>query len=281
MSITDNDVIVYDNTFTFENSVKVNKLALYLNENKQKIHGHFRRINRTDDYNNIFECLIDDYLTKIGDTSKMVEYWYRAIWKNINCHQDLNEYLVCEYGNVINPNNGHILYLSETTNQAGTIIFNNDMTALTIIYPKIGRIVRFNGKCQHAVPNPFNSIFNENGDEENKYRHVLLFNTWNNYIPGPTEKNNKCDIETTVNFNPKHMWKKLELFDSVPLGISNINFEMTYMGNSQRRFGFNKNGKFIGNYRIKEDGYHQRMISYEIEMDEESHYNKIDNQHNE
>lgn len=272
MSITDNDVEVYDNTFTFDNCVKMIKLFSSFKDRKTKLHCYFVRPDKNDNkslsekYNNPFEYMIDDYLTKIGDTSPMVEYWYRDKWFNIPCHQDLNEYCVEHLDEVINPNNGHIMYLSDNTNQAATILFNVDMTAVTLIYPKVGRTVRFNGKSHHAVPNKLSRLFNNDNEEplKNKFRHVLLFNTWNNYIPDPIETIMKCRIRNTLRFNPKNEWIKLPLFDKIPLNSHDFTMKLVYMGNSMRRFGLNKICKFFVDRRISEDGYHQRMISYEV-----------------
>lgn len=285
MSITDNDLEVFDNTFSFDDCLKMIKLFnLYQEEGFDKLHGNFERIPNdkrqlNERFNNPIEFLINDFLEKIGDNSKHVEYWYRPRWRNMTCHQDLNEYIVKEYGRIINPNRGHIVYLSETANQASTIIFNKEMTALTTISPKIGRIVRFNGLSHHAVPNPFERIFEKQReytlDEEfSVFRHALLFNTWDNYVQSPYETAVKGNIRNPLPFKPFNQWVKLPLFDTIKIKKDTVIIEMMYMGDAQRRFGFNKYGKFKVSSRLKEDGYHQRLIVYEVEMDLESHKGK-------
>lgn len=281
MDIID-DVEVFDNTFTFDDCVKMVKLVnLYQEEGFDKLHGNFERIKddrrpSNQKFNNPIEFLINDFLDKVGDDSRHVEYWYRPRWRNMTCHQDLNEYIVKEYGRIVNPKKGHIVYLSESANHASTIIFNREMTALTVVSPKIGRIVRFNGLSHHSVPKPFDRIFEkqkEYGIEENfgVFRHALLFNTWDDYIPSPHELPVKGNIQNPLTFKQMSEWKKLPLFDVVRVKKDSINIEMMYMGDAARRFGFNKVGKFKINKRIKTDGYHQRLISYEVIMDIESH----------
>lgn len=282
MSITDSDVEVYDNAFTFDDCVKMLKLfSLFTSKGVKNLHGYFKRPDKNSNkplseiYNNPFEYMIDDYLTKIGDKSPMVEYWYRPRWVDIACHQDLNEYCLTAFDNVINPYNGHIMYLSDHINQAATVMFNVDMTAVTLIYPKIGRIVRFNGKSYHAVPNPLSKIFNsDEGPLQDACRHVLLFNTWNDYIAGPDESLMKCKILATPKFIPKSEWIKVPLFDTIPLKTYDFTIKMDYMGNLSRRFGENTTGHFYVDKRIAEDGYHQHMIAYEVlnvNKDKENH----------
>lgn len=281
MSITD-DVEIYDNTFTLNNTIKLIKLFNdYQSKGIKKMHGHFHRFKNENlplnkRYNNPFEYLIDDFLKKKGDMSSSVEYWYRAKWTNMPCHQDLNEYIVKEYGRVYNPNNGHILYLSESCNQTATILFNKEMTALTLVYPKIGRIVRFNGEAHHAVPKPFERIYKKQRETntdgmDDIFRHVLLFNTWDNYVPDPNEFLIKGDIRNPIEFNPMREWNKLPLFDSIPVFDDQITIEMMYMGNAKCRFGFNKFGDFQVSSRLKTDGYSQRMIAYDVILDEKTH----------
>lgn len=289
--ITDDDIEVYDDTLSLDSCIKLIKLfTLYHDGGIDKMHGYFERqfdnnASLKDRYNNPFEYLIDDYLTKMGDKSKFVEYWYRPRWRNMPCHQDLNEYLVKEYGRVINPNKGHIVYLSGTANHTSTIIFNRDMSAVTTISPKVGRVVRFDGLCHHAVPRPFERIYEKqretpvDTDVPGPFRHVLLFNTWDSYIPSPHESLVKGNIVNPVSFKSTEEWIKLPLFDEVKIREETgreetVMIEMMYMGNAERRFGFNKFGKFKISSRFRDDGYSRQMLAYEVEMDEESHRTK-------
>lgn len=265
MSI-DDDLEIYDFTFSSETAINVINFFLpFAKKSVKSLHGYFER-NNLKEYNNPIEFLIDDYLDKIGDSSPIVEYWYRLRWIDLPCHQDLNEYILKTTGKVVNPNNGHIMYLSDRNNESATLLFNSNMNAVTLIYPKVGRTVKFKGLCYHAVPGPFSKLFGNKIDENNNtFRHVLLFNTWNKYENDPEDYSLKSEISMSLRFTPKDNWVKLPLFDHVRLKNYNFKFSIEYMGNSKKRFGTEKTAKFFVDERMMNDGYHQRMISYECE----------------
>uniref|UniRef100_A0A6C0BDD2 Uncharacterized protein n=1 Tax=viral metagenome TaxID=1070528 RepID=A0A6C0BDD2_9ZZZZ len=271
MADRDDDFTVHDNTFTSNTALNIINLFSKFREGDIKnSHDYFfRRTNNLEGGSNMLqnpvEYIINDYLSQIGDKSQMVEYWYRGVWLDVKCHQDLNEFLLASKDIVINPNHGHIMYLSELTDEAGTVLFSKDNKYVSIIYPKIGRTVRFNGKCFHYVPNPFNYMFGDDGSIiPKKPRFVLLFNTWNEYIPDPKEKRLTSKLKSRPTVNDFSEWIKLPLFQTVRLNDSSFKFRVRYMGESMRRFNRKKVGEFYVNPRFKKDGYHQRLIKYEI-----------------
>lgn len=257
------DFIVYDNVFTREDSINI--IRLFNKFKKSPVRGAHSYYNRNDrELGNPFEYMIEEYLQRIGDTSCMVEYWFRGLWVDVSCHQDLNEFLLKDKLIVINPLHGHIMYLSQDTYEAATILFNSAVNKVTAIYPKIGRFVRFNGNVFHYVPNPFSYIFGDDSTSKyNKPRFVLLFNTWKEYIPDPTETVLRCKTLSKPIFKPFSEWRKLNVFETVPLGDSDFKFRVKYMGDSKRRFGTDKIESFYVNRRFKEDGHSLQLIMYE------------------
>lgn len=266
MENLDESFTVNDNTFTERDCLNIIKMFNKFKKNKiSKLHGYYSRDMK--ELNNPFEYMIEDYLKKVGDNSKMVEYWYRERWLDMRCHQDLNEYLLKTAGfKVINPNHGHIMYLSNETYEAGTVLFDKNVESVSIVYPKKGRIVRFNGKVFHYVPCPFDFMFgNDSVPTINKPRFVLLFNTWDEYIPDPNGPSPVCKTLVKPFFRPINEWKKVNVAQEIPLRNKDFSFRVKYMGDSKRRFGTNKIENFYVNRRFKEDGYNSRIIRYQIE----------------
>lgn len=256
---------VYDNTCTKADCINIIKLANEFTKNKMDIHSSYKRSNlELDDpqllLNNPFEYIIEDCLRKFHDKSAYVEYWYRSLWIDLNCHQDLNEDLLSNEDIVVNPNNGHILYLSNQCIEAPTVIFGNNMHSVSCVYPRVGRLVRFDGKTFHYVPNPFTYMF-ENDDLPiyGQFRPVLLFNTWNDY----KGKSLHCKTLKRLKLQPLENWKKLDVH-TVKL-TNSCSLRVKYMRNSQRRFFTKKVEKFIVNRRFQTDGFHYGIIQYLIE----------------
>lgn len=257
------DFNVHDGVFTREDSINI--IRLFNKFKKSSLRGAHSYYNRGDvELANPFEYMIEDYLKRINDESLMVEYWFRPLWLDICCHQDLNEYLLREKEEVINPLHGHIMYLSQDTIEAGTILFNSALNKVTTIYPKIGRLVRFKGDVFHYVPSPYNYIFGENSTPKyNKPRFVLLFNTWKEYIPDPSEILLKCKTISKPLFQPISKWRKLNVFQTIPLKNENFKFRVKYMGDSKRRFGTEKIENFYVDRKFKDNGHSLQLIMYE------------------
>lgn len=249
------DFIVHDNVFTLDQSIKLVELN-YM----KRTYSYFNRKQKP--YKNMTEYMIDDYLTKLNDKSEIVEYWYRGRWVPVLFHQDLDEIHFKKTGEIITPNNGHVMYLSEYSNTAGTVLFNKDRTAISIVYPKIGRILRFDGALYHGIPNTIKKLHDSSIRElENVRRHVILFNTWNKLtITDLKQRLITEKIETIPQVNPIEEWVKVEIIDNVPLSNLNFSIEIEYI-----RKTIEDKDEYYVNKRFIEDGYHQRIISYQVE----------------
>lgn len=263
--IFDSDFIVNDSVISDD---ICNKIIDFFSSNKipdpltNSYSNFFNRSKR--DIVNLVENIIDDYLKKIGDDSNVVEYWYRTEWLNLPCHKDMNEELIEFDDNISIAKNGHILYLSEINKESGTIIFTNDEKKIGIIYPKKGRIVRFNGDNFHYVPSPFHYIFGNDSINEYKLpRIALLFNTWNIFKEEKKTMRIISPYDNNLLMNPVSDWIKLPLFQIVKIKDP-IELRIEYMAESFRRFNKNKNVKILADKRIKTDGYSDRLIVYDI-----------------
>lgn len=259
---------VFDNVFTQDNCVDICKEFRRYDCEHKNVHGQFN-INSTE-LNNPIEYMIQNIIREMGDTSNIAEYWYRESWLHMTCHQDVNEYLFKSKSEIKIPNYGNILYISDGIFEGGTFIFDKDMKHTTLIFPKRGRYVRFNGNLFHYVPAPFSFIFdNELKVNENKKRIVLLFNTWNEFIPDPSVPPPVNNTDFRIITNERSQWQEQEVFQTIPLNNKSFSFRTLFMGGKLRRLGTDKLQRFYINNRIRRDGYHRRVMRYEIE--------KIDN----
>ena len=166
------DVQVYDNVFSSEACDVINELA---------IDHSFRATN--SDGSSIFnrppedgvkltplELAIDSALTALNDTSRVVEYWSREEYLNIDAHADIDEGALEDEGQIRCPKAGHVLYLQVDEGVRGpTFVFDKmkgwsseesgesggDTTEMVTVPCVPGRILRFDGRAMHAVPRPF------------------------------------------------------------------------------------------------------------------------------
>lgn len=269
---------VYDNVFNRPTAFNIIKVLRKIKENNVSMHGHFYRDQIKND--NPIECIVKQVLDQLNDNSKIVEYWYRLTWVDMHCHQDVNESKLKEDETILLPNNGHILYISEITNESSTMIFNRDLTSVSVVTPYIGRLVRFHGKAFHYVPSPFTSIF---GDQvktnTKKIRIVILFNTWDEYTPGKEEVKPIYPSVIPININHKKMWHPVSNLDYIKhfddtrpatnfnglLGNDkNIVIRVRFMGNVKRRIGMNMWEYYLINNLIKKVGSTRSYLTYEI-----------------
>jgi hypothetical protein len=257
------DIQVYDEAFTRNDAFKMAKVMTRIKKSEQNSHGYFTRDGR--DPINPIEGLINDILDKFGDTSNMVEYWFRCSWFDMKCHQDLNEGLLADEDIVINPNHGHILYISDLNDEAATLLFNREFDKVSVVHPKIGRLVRFHGKIFHYVPSPFTSIFGDNSPPHiGKSRYVLLFNTWDHYKASAKDKSPIMKREVLLKTNQFDRWKKLSVYQTIPLRDNNFQMRIKYMGDSIRRFNRNQTEFYYVDEKLKTDRSSTRLIEYEI-----------------
>ena len=166
------DVQVYDNVFSPEACDVINGLA---------IDHSFRSTN--SDGSSIFnrppedgvsltplELAIDSALTKLNDTSRVVEYWSREEYLNIDAHADIDEGALEDEGQIRCPKAGHVLYLQVDEGVRGpTFVFDKmegwnreeseqnieGATEMVTVPCVPGRILRFDGRAMHAVPRPY------------------------------------------------------------------------------------------------------------------------------
>ncbi len=143
------------------------------------------------------ELAIDSYLEEMGDSEPLVEYWSRQEWMHLEAHADVDEALAAATGceDLRYPEHGHVLYLSVGPKVRGPTCVWRDGTgkgpggdrfgAMSVVPAVAGRVLRFDGHLQHAVPRPHNVWLlrdqrqgsapgGATGDYE---RSVVLFNT--------------------------------------------------------------------------------------------------------
>ena len=134
------------------------------------------------------EAGLASFLDEVGDTTPHVEYWSRQEWKHIEAHADVDEKRAAggEYP-LRYPTNGHVLYLGVGPLVRGpTCLWHPDgaseFGAMTAVPAVAGRVLRFDGTLQHAVPRPadvWTSPFtaSQSGSADDFLRSVILFNS--------------------------------------------------------------------------------------------------------
>ncbi len=161
-------VQVFDNTFSAKVCEELHYLAVEHNERTSDGSSVFLRPPHNDKPLTPIEHAIDSALIEIGDTARLVEYWSRDEYMNIDAHADIDEAMLEDEGAVRCPSVGHVLYLQVKQNLRGpTCVFpyekigwgldeeiKGDKKELVIVPAVEGRILRFPGSAMHAVPNP-------------------------------------------------------------------------------------------------------------------------------
>jgi hypothetical protein len=221
------DIRVYDNIYPPETCLELHQLAKSHADRIGDDSTLFYRISDNDDgmdhtILSPLEYAIDSILTNVCNdtTTRVVEYWSRQEYINMDTHCDLDEYTLDEHETVRCPEWAHILYLVVQPNTtAPTCIFpkkqggwmtsleEHDESVATIldlvVIPAVpGRLVRFPGNAMHAVPKPPHRWFmsqeeeallrqqqqaeeNVDSDVDRMDRSVILFNCWSNESPPP------------------------------------------------------------------------------------------------
>ena len=210
------NVRVYDNVFSSEACDSIHGLAI----------DHQCRATNSDGSSIFYrppedgvtltplELAIDSTLAALNDTSRVVEYWSREEYLNIDAHADVDEGALEDEGEIRCPTFGHVLYLQADESVRGpTFVFDKmegwergesqdnggaSNTEMVTVPCVPGRVLRFDGRAMHAVPKPFDryllaeeeekSLREEEaelyGDEDDdELRSVLLFNTWSDGPP--------------------------------------------------------------------------------------------------
>ncbi len=232
-------VAVFDDVFDQQTANEILSLEKkFKSEGFMKVHCYFDR--RITPYRLSVEYLLDEICQRCGDESPIIEYWIRTKWMNMECHQDVNEHLNRKNGELVMPNYGHVLYLSDS--EGPTMVYSEDFTKVTCVPPKLGRMTRFTGNLFHAVPYPWNFILTGESSTEKQNRPVLLFNTWSTYEHYPTFELMKVSFEDILSC--QNLWKSIsipEISIQRPLIIY-----VQFMGNSTRRRGKHKSELYYG-----------------------------------
>ena len=146
------------------------------------------------------ELAINSYLDELDDPEPLVEYWSRQRWMHLEAHADVDEGLAASTSSeqMRYPEHGHVLYLSVGSKVRGpTCVWRVGSGAgaggfkfggLTTVPAVAGRVLRFDGSLQHAVPKPHDvwlvpfaissDIVQPTGKPADLLRSVILFNTW-------------------------------------------------------------------------------------------------------
>jgi hypothetical protein len=145
---------------------------------------------------NQLELALDSYLGAAADRAPYVEYWTRQRWMHIGAHADIDEWHAASApdARALYPAHAHVLYLAVGRRVRGPTCvweggeaspFDGCMVAVPAVS---GRVVRFDGSLQHAVPRPADVWLDANparecGSPEEFVRSVVLFNTWEREPP--------------------------------------------------------------------------------------------------
>ena len=147
---------------------------------------------------NAHEELIESLLEQLGDHSRYIEYWGRAVWRAVPAHSDLDEIPLLatvpagdEPPRPRFPLWAHVVYLDIAGGVAApTVVWDDEHSRSrhVVVIPAVpSRLLRFCGSWVHAVPKPAAEHLGEEQteaeelDEEARggvVRHVLLFNSW-------------------------------------------------------------------------------------------------------
>jgi hypothetical protein len=160
------DVQIYDNTFSSLACKVIHSLAVENSFRVDSETSYFLRPPWSERPLTPLEHAIDSALSALNDESKLVEYWSREEYINIDAHVDVDERMFEDEGQLAVPSSSHVLYLQ--VNVTGpTCVFpskrvgwglqdENPKAAVDlVIVPAVqGRILRFPGSVMHAVPCP-------------------------------------------------------------------------------------------------------------------------------
>ena len=164
------------------------------------------------------ESAMESYLVELGDEAPFVEYWSRQEWRHIEAHADVDERLAADGGKLRFPDHGHVAYLHVgpkvrgptcVWEPAGGAQFGGAMTAVPA---RAGRVLRFEGSLQHAVPKPADVwlapfVISQSGTADDFVRSVVLFNTWTERPFGVEAEPSATDADpSTVAAAPRAEW---------------------------------------------------------------------------
>ena len=198
------------------------------------------------------ETALASFLDEIGDSSQHVEYWSRQEWKHIEAHADVDEKLAASSDEPFRyPHTGHVLYLDVGCRVRGpTCVWDPDAAsgsefgALTAVPAVAGRVLRFDGHLQHAVPRPADVwlapfTISQSGPAEEFMRSVVLFNTWSE-PPMDVEREAAPEGESTPSLarcTPRDHWSEVTVrhAPAPAADASPTNMKLWLLGDEKRR----------------------------------------------
>lgn len=175
---------------------------------------------------NQLELALDSYLGAAADRAPYVEYWTRQRWMHIGAHADIDEWRPKSAPDacVRYPASAHVLYLDVGRCVRGpTCVWEGDDASpfaggMVVVPAVTGRVLRFEGSLQHAVPRPADVWLDANpvrecGSQEDFIRSVVLFNTWEEPPHGIGQRNDVDDRRVPspklVRCMPRAAWRKI------------------------------------------------------------------------
>ena len=200
------------------------------------------------------ESAFEHFLSEMGDDSAHVEYWSRQEWKHIEAHADVDEKLAANGGGFRYPRHGHVLYLSVGSRVQGpTCVWEMDGDdrfggALTTVPAIEGRVLRFDGELQHAVPRPADVwlapfVINQSGPPDEFERSVVLFNSWPDEPPldvqreeSPASASGSSEGPSPdITAIPRAQWRTAEPQPPPSLSGKTASMKLWLLGDEERR----------------------------------------------
>ena len=241
-------VLVCDGVFTPATCALLHTVAMARSSSFER--GNSLLFTRSEP-KNIMEAAIDSFLDETDDESCIVEYWARQEWKNIEAHVDIDEERARFKRPFRHPKRAHVCYLAVGRRvRAPTCVWERTplddfpFGALTSVPAVAGRVLRFDGSLQHAVPYPTQIWLHSNAAApvcdapEELVRSVLLFNTWDkpplgrSYAPSD-ERFDLSPTRVGLRCVPREDWSLASI--SSHAAPEDGTMTLTLLGDAQRR----------------------------------------------
>ena len=205
------------------------------------------------------EFALSSFLDELRDDAPYVEYWSRQEWKHIEAHADVDEARAVKFADEAYryPHHGHVLYLkvgervrgptcvwqgtSDDNDDAAAAAVDKFAGATTVVPAVAGRVLRFDGHLQHAVPRPADVwlapfVINQSGPPEEFERSVVLFNTWTEppLDVQPEAVAGGDEASASVRCEPREGWSVAPA-EAPPAGPPNKTMKLWLLGDTRRR----------------------------------------------
>ena len=215
------------------------------------------------------EFALESYLGSLAeddDATQYVEYWTRPNWAHVRAHADIDEYHteVSPESPARHPTSAHVLYLSVAGRVRGpTCVWEGSGAspfggAMAVVPAVAGRVLRFDGSLQHAVPKPAGVWLDPPPPREAEAvrgtddargelggeleRSVVLFNTWHepptdllrDLLGGPQRGGWSGVRAEDVRCAPRTAWRRMALATPIPQQQSGVR-RLALLGAEARR----------------------------------------------